>query len=63
MPVGTRRVSCETGGLTDGLHLVQFGEESAGSSSCMRSRVDGLRCVELHAGQLEAELKLWALFG
>jgi hypothetical protein len=36
MPVGTCRGSGETGGLNDGLLLVRFGEESAGSARCVR---------------------------
>jgi hypothetical protein len=47
MLVGTCRGSGETGGLTDGLLLVRFGEESAGSAQCVRGRVDVLRCVTL----------------
>jgi hypothetical protein len=47
MPIGTCRGSSETGRLADGLLLVRFGEESAGSARCMRGSVGGLRCVAL----------------
>jgi hypothetical protein len=50
MPVGTCRGSSETGGLADGLHLVRFAEQSAGSARCVHGRVDGLRCVALLRG-------------
>jgi hypothetical protein len=47
MPGENSQDSGETGGLTDGLLLARFGEESAGSARCVCGRVDGLRCVAL----------------